>query len=197
MDDAKYIEVLSFHKRQPIFYEGEIGKCMYVIEEGRVGIVANYGLPTEKQLTELKAGDFFGEMGMVRGLRRSASAVALESFTRVAVITWDTLGNYFKSAPGKIVGIMQQMGRRIEELSTDYVGACGAVTALMEERDMLEKQRSALLKENKALSKELDKERARDSGLPVWQQIKDEEKNWQNPPFKKYIEEYQRYMNMR
>ncbi len=181
-----------YPKGRTVFREGDPGGCMYVVESGRIGIVAAYGKPEEKRLTELEEGGFFGEMGMVRGLPRSATAVSLDNETVVRMITWETLGSYFREEPSKIVLIMQQMGRRIEELSEDYVGACGAVTELMD-------QRSALLRENAEMYKELEqmKELAGvyDPGeRPTWRKLEGENSRHEDERFRRYMEEHRRYL---
>lgn len=119
-----------YQKGEIIFAEGDPGSCMYDLLRGRVGIYAAYGAENEKLLTELKAGTAFGEMAMVEGVPRSAFAVALEDGTEAAVVTWETLGSYFRERPSRVVVIMQQMSRRIRELTRDYLDACGAVTEL-------------------------------------------------------------------
>lgn len=189
-DQTAYIEQARYRKRQVIFSEGDVGSCMYAVDEGRVGIVADYGKPTEKLLTEIPVGAFFGEMGMVRGLPRSATAVALESDTLVSIVTWDTLGLYFKQSPAKVVGIMQQMAHRIGSLSTDYMGACGAVNELSRRCD-------ALADENRRLHKELAHRPAREErapDMPIWDKVSGESEEEQNARFKRYVNEYQNYL---
>ncbi len=189
-DRTNYIETLRFRKRQVIFREGETGSCLFAVDEGRVGIYADYEKPSQRLLTEIPVGSFFGEMGMVRGLPRSATAVALESDTVVSAITWDTLGLYFKQSPAKIIGIMQQMAQRIETLSTDYMGACGAVESLSRRCD-------ALTDENRRLHRELARLLPRETPvqeMPVWQSIEGESAEEQDARFQKYILEYQHYL---
>ena len=193
MDEQKnYIETQLFRKRQVIFREGDMESCMYVVDEGRVAIVANYGEPGEKVLTEIDAGGFFGEMGMVRGFPRSATAIALESDTRISTVTWETLSFYFKQSPAKVVGIMQQMSHRIESLSIDFINACGAV-------EELSRRCTALMDENKRLrrgQKQGNETRPAGTGEPLWQCIPGEEPEEQDECFKRYIEEYMNYKNM-
>ncbi|MBO4914801.1 MAG: cyclic nucleotide-binding domain-containing protein [Oscillospiraceae bacterium] len=191
MDDGiAYIEETRFRKKELIFREGEIGNCMFEVERGLVGIFIDYGKPTEKKLTEIPVGSFFGEMGMVRGFPRSASAVALESDTIVSTITWETLGLYFKQSPSKIIGIMQQMGQRIQSLSHDYMGACSAVesltdrcNSLSDENRMLHRELSRLLPHGPAAQEK-----------PVWHSINGESEEAENARFQRYILEYQNYL---
>lgn len=59
-----------------IFLEGDTGDKCYVIEEGEVRIskyVPNVG---EEALTLLRQGSFFGEMSLIDGATRSATAIA-------------------------------------------------------------------------------------------------------------------------
>ena len=75
---------LLFTKKKVLFKEGEIifkeddESCreMYIIDSGRVNIVKKVG-DTEATLTTLDEGNFFGEMSLITGNKRSASAIAL------------------------------------------------------------------------------------------------------------------------
>ncbi|MBR4544662.1 MAG: cyclic nucleotide-binding domain-containing protein [Oscillibacter sp.] len=123
-----------------IFLEGTVSTCMYFIHYGKVGIYAHYGTKDQKLLTTLEAGRFFGEMGMVRGFPRSATAVSMAYGTDVATVTWDTLTEYFHTEPVKVVLLMQQMAARIGELSDDYIGACGEITRMVHEQAQMEQE---------------------------------------------------------
>jgi EAL domain-containing protein (putative c-di-GMP-specific phosphodiesterase class I) len=69
----------------PIFREGEPGDCAYVIERGRVEISSlRNGRPV--RLAVLDESDLFGEMALVDGEVRSATATAVEE-TEVVVLT--------------------------------------------------------------------------------------------------------------
>ena len=137
-------EVISFKKNEVIFKEGDMANCMYDIHFGSVGIFAGYGTENEKKLTELKADDFFGEMGMIEGYPRSATAVALEDDTKVEVITAENFGLYFHQKPAKVLMIMQHMSQRIRGLTKDYLEACQAINETVENEDISEEKRSKL-----------------------------------------------------
>ena len=59
---------------------------MYVIQKGCVSILLDYGGVNETKLTELGSGQYFGEMGLLDHSSRSATAVALQDDTILAVI---------------------------------------------------------------------------------------------------------------
>ena len=77
---------LHFKEGDIIFKEqDEDAKEMYFIDSGRVKIVKKVG-DTEATLATLDEGDFFGEMSLISGNQRSATAIA---FTDCKVHTMD------------------------------------------------------------------------------------------------------------
>ena len=179
-----------FPQNGVIFLEGSRSMCMYFVHSGRVGIYSRYGTAEQKLLTALEPGSFFGEMGMVRGFPRSASAVALLPNTEVGVVTWETLGDYFRTEPAKVVGIMQQMADRIADLTNDYIGACGEITRLLDERSRLEERR---------LSQESSQPAPRrNSGAetnPKTERKTEKSQGNEDSRLKKYVDAYRRYEN--
>ncbi len=108
-----YKFIKEYNEGDIIFREGDESKCMYEVQKGKVDLYSNYGKPDQKKIAEVIPERFFGEMGMVEGLPRSATAVAATDFTSLAQISWDVLGLYFKKNPSRVVQIMQQMGDRL------------------------------------------------------------------------------------
>lgn len=198
-----FVEVRAFKKGETIFREGEPGGCAYEIQSGRVAIVAGYGTERETILTELNEGAIFGEMGMVRGYPRSATAVALDPRTDVSIITWESIGRYFKEKPGKIIQIMQQMGMRIEALSGDYMDACAVISDLVEQRDELiqeSKHRERVVAKLEEKLKRVgvsDGNEAEEHGVPVWKRLEGESLDEENKRFKKYLEAYRNFKKTR
>ena len=119
-------EIKKFKKNEIIFREGDSGNTMYDIRFGTVGIYAAYGTKEQKLLTKLESEEFFGEMGMIEGLPRSATAVALEN-TEVAVITNDNFSEYLSVKPAKAFEILKHTSYRLRQLSADYIEACAAM----------------------------------------------------------------------
>jgi len=75
----KIIHLRNYKKDEIIFYEGEPGVGMYIIESGTIGIYKDIEGAAKEELAVLKAGDFIGEMALLDDSPRSASAVALEN----------------------------------------------------------------------------------------------------------------------
>ena len=71
------METITYSKGKVLFREGDLALTMYVIKAGTVGVYTDYGTSFEKQIAVLEQGDFLGEMGMIEGLPRTATAVVL------------------------------------------------------------------------------------------------------------------------
>lgn len=68
------------HKREykagePVFYQGDPGLGMYIIQEGEVSIRIAEHEGEDKELAVLFEGDFFGELALLDESPRSASAI--------------------------------------------------------------------------------------------------------------------------
>ncbi len=116
----------QFKKGDVIFREGDNGESLFDITEGTVAIFTNYGTDSEQKLTELKKGQFFGEMAVIEAYPRSATAVA-EDDVRVVEVSSGQVGDYFKNQPEKIIDIMNHLGKRVSELSADYGEVCAII----------------------------------------------------------------------
>lgn len=116
----------EFKKGEIIFNEGDLQDYMFSLRYGSVGIYANYGKDNETLLTTVKPGDYFGEMGMIDNLPRSATAVALEQST-AALISDEKFADFFKEKPAKILSMLEYLSGRFRDLSKDYNEACDAL----------------------------------------------------------------------
>lgn len=122
-----------FNKGEVVFREGDMGTCFYQIEEGTAGVYLAYGTADEKKLTEMKPGQFFGEMAVIEAWPRSTTIVA-ESDLHTIEIGENELNDYFTEQPDRILALMKQLGGRIRELTNEY----DAVKAYIEEEKLPE-----------------------------------------------------------
>lgn len=83
MEEKKEYEK-TLKPAEVLFKEGDVGDEMYLIKSGRIKISKGGG-DIEKTLAFLKEGDFFGEMAVIDGSPRSATAVAVEE-TKLVII---------------------------------------------------------------------------------------------------------------
>lgn len=151
------MESKTFRKGEIIFRQGEESDCMYDILQGQVGIFSDYGTGAEKLLVKLETEQFFGEMGLIEGQPRSATAVAMTADTEVRVISQETFDTYFRERPGKVLMIMQHMSQRIRKLTKDYLAACQTVAESVEAEKAGKEKSSGLQARLKELSETCSK----------------------------------------
>lgn len=145
-------EFIEYKKKKIIFNEGDESDCMYGINTGSVGIYSKYGTTDEKLLTTLECGDYFGEMGIIENMPRSATAVALENCV-LKRMEFDDLGELMKEAPAKVYAIMQHTSSRIRSVTLDYVAACACLKEYVEaEEKGIEKSKELLNNMKKIVS---------------------------------------------
>ncbi|MDR1931737.1 MAG: cyclic nucleotide-binding domain-containing protein [Spirochaetales bacterium] len=100
-----------YPKNTMIFAESMQGKELYIIQKGSVKISKLVG-GTEVLLAILKIGDIFGEMSLIENKPRSASAVAYEDATLMAV-NKDNFARMVSSQPQIIARLTQLLSERI------------------------------------------------------------------------------------
>src|SRR5262249_30777189 len=68
---------VSFAAGEVILRQGEEGDSLYVLRRGRVRILLANEAGLSEQVAILEPGDFFGEMSLLTGAKRTATAVAV------------------------------------------------------------------------------------------------------------------------
>ena len=71
------LEPRTFLADEVILREGELGDALYLIGRGLVRVTIGGDGVTETELATLRSGDFFGEMALLTGNQRSATATAI------------------------------------------------------------------------------------------------------------------------
>lgn len=77
-DLEKIIHRRNYTADENIFFEGDPGVGMYIIQEGSVIINKTQDNGKKEKLAELKKGEFFGELALLDESPRSAAAQAIE-----------------------------------------------------------------------------------------------------------------------
>jgi uncharacterized membrane protein len=94
-----------------IFAQGDEGDAMYVIEEGAVDIVAGSG-KQKVTLTALFKQQYFGELSLLDGAPRSATATASRESLLLALDRDDFI-EFVKRRPEAALSIMHEVGERM------------------------------------------------------------------------------------
>jgi CRP/FNR family transcriptional regulator, cyclic AMP receptor protein len=95
----------------PVFAQGDEGDSMYLIQDGAVDIVAGSG-KQKVVLTSLFKLQYFGELSLLDGAPRSASAVASRD-TLLLALERDDFVEFIKKRPEAAIAIMHEVGERI------------------------------------------------------------------------------------
>lgn len=117
--DLLYTRKKVHFKEGDVIFKEDEEDCneMYIIDSGRVNIVKKVG-GTDVTLTTLDEEDFFGEMSLINGSKRSASAVAQ---TKCKINTMDK--ETFEFNLSKDINFMRQiletLAHRLEATDTN------------------------------------------------------------------------------
>ncbi|MDO4797872.1 MAG: cyclic nucleotide-binding domain-containing protein [Coriobacteriales bacterium] len=114
----------NYKKGETIFWEGDPGNCMYLVRWGSVGVFLNYATSKQKQLTTLRAGDYFGEMGLIDGEARSATVVVLERGTILERIGEDEFAEFLQTNPAMVHDILTQLCHKLRHATKEYLDVC-------------------------------------------------------------------------
>jgi CRP/FNR family transcriptional regulator, cyclic AMP receptor protein len=95
-----------------LFRKGEPGGAMYLIEGGRVRIHLHDDDGQEVTLAELAAGDFFGEMAILDGKPRSATATVTED-ARLAVLSREGFHAFVGRTPQVALSMLAAVTNRL------------------------------------------------------------------------------------
>ncbi|HEV2914741.1 MAG TPA: DUF1003 domain-containing protein [Pyrinomonadaceae bacterium] len=98
----------------PLFDAGDTGDAMYLIESGRVRIHVRDTSGHDVTLAELAGGDFFGEMAILDGKPRSASATVIEP-ARLAVLSRDDFLSFVRRNPDVALKMLSAITNRLRE----------------------------------------------------------------------------------
>ncbi len=107
-----------------IIRQGEVGNCMYAIQEGQVEIFLQEG-DKEVQLTVLKEGAFFGEMALIDHEVRTASVRAI-GLVRVITIDKKNFLRNIHENPIIALRLAEVLSQRIRELNAEISRLKGA-----------------------------------------------------------------------
>jgi len=95
-----------------IFEEGSAGRELFVVLEGKVEIAKIDG-GTKTVILTLGKGEFFGEMAVIDGSSRSATAIAASPDTRVMRINHARFVYLVSQQPAFALMIMDALSKRL------------------------------------------------------------------------------------
>ena len=105
---------VSFKAGDTIFFEREPGDALYVVDSGAVRVWVRDKDANEVTLSELKPGDFFGEMSVLDGGWRSASATAVVD-TTLHCLRREDFQDFLVEHPQAAVEVIRGIGARLRQ----------------------------------------------------------------------------------
>jgi CRP/FNR family cyclic AMP-dependent transcriptional regulator len=119
---------------ETIFSQGDEGDAMYIIREGAVEIVTG----RDKQrvtLASLFGGQYFGELSLLDGAPRSATALALKA-TELFALEREDFVEFVRKRPEASLSIMHEIGERIRA-TNELMSLTVSRNVLEEEEDKI------------------------------------------------------------
>jgi CRP/FNR family cyclic AMP-dependent transcriptional regulator len=113
----------AYRRGQLVFHEGDLGDALFVIVDGLVKVFVTSEEGDEMVLVTLRQPETFGELSLIDGGARSASAEALEQ-TSLLVLTRATLIELMSSNRALTESLLRSLGgvvRRLTEQASDLV----------------------------------------------------------------------------
>jgi CRP/FNR family cyclic AMP-dependent transcriptional regulator len=111
----------QFRDGEAIFQQGDPGQMLYLVESGQVRIYVQDEEGQEISVTLCGPGDLFGELAVIDGLPRSASAVAMNS-TVVYILSRDRFREHMRRSPQLALNFMKMLSVRVR-YSTQQVSS--------------------------------------------------------------------------
>ena len=106
----------TYQPGEDIVTEGEVGDCMYVIQEGTADVIRTEGgVPTV--VDTIRAGDLFGEMAIVEQTVRSSTVRARDAL-RAITIDRKTFLRRIQEDPSLAMSVLEVMCHRVRNLDT-------------------------------------------------------------------------------
>lgn len=106
---ANSVHERTFEPGTSIVSEGEPGQGFYLIVSGRARVQRG-----DRIIRTLEPGDYFGELALLRNQPRSATVVAADRTTCLALTRWDFKG-LLEATPTIAVHLLETISARLDD----------------------------------------------------------------------------------
>jgi CRP-like cAMP-binding protein len=113
---ARSLRIRHFRRGEVLFHEGDPGDALFIVASGAVKVVVPSEEGEEAILATLKRGDFLGELALLDGAPRSASAIALEA-TDALTLPRDQFRALADAEPAIRGALLEAMARELRRLT--------------------------------------------------------------------------------
>jgi len=109
----KFIKV--YRKSEVIFEENSSGNEMFIVYSGKVKLYTQPKTGRRTVLSVLRPGEHFGEMALIDGSPRSATAVAMQDNTKLVILDKAKFLYLVQQQPEFAFAMMETLSQRIRE----------------------------------------------------------------------------------
>ena len=118
--DAGGVKTLRVAAGEVIFQEGDAGDGMYVVDGGCVDIMIGANGAEPRVLSRIGPGGIFGEMAIIDGRPRSATARA-DGGSTLRFVPIDDVHRVFSQSPDLMFSLMRDFSNRMRESNARHV----------------------------------------------------------------------------
>jgi CRP/FNR family transcriptional regulator, cyclic AMP receptor protein len=119
---ARIAEEMSLAAGAPIFSSGDAATALYLIKDGSVRLAVTSSSGKSIDVATLGSGSHFGEMALIDGAKRSATAVTLEP-TSMVRFDYDKVTSLLERHPETAAKLYRSLARflcnRLRQTTTD------------------------------------------------------------------------------
>jgi uncharacterized membrane protein len=101
-------------KSEVLFRKGDVGSSMFIVEDGAVEIcVLSEQDQEDIRVSTINRGGFFGELALISGLPRTATARAIED-CRLLEMWREEFINFLSTRPVVAISMIDEIGKRLQ-----------------------------------------------------------------------------------
>ena len=147
------VEELSLEKNLKIYQKGDVvflknssGGEMYFIRSGKVSLLIDTEIGVNAELGPLEVGEHFGEMALIDGSPRSATAIAIEDNTELEVLERESFLSLIRQRPEFALEVMQKLSQRVRSGDVLYLEVIRGAMAPICPRNCLDKTMNTFIR---------------------------------------------------
>jgi CRP/FNR family cyclic AMP-dependent transcriptional regulator len=104
----------TIQKSEVLFRKGDVGSSMFIVEEGSIEICVQSAQDQEDiGVSTINRGGFFGELALISGLPRTASAKAMED-CRLLEMWREEFIEFLSTRPVVAISMIGEIGKRLQ-----------------------------------------------------------------------------------
>jgi CRP/FNR family transcriptional regulator, cyclic AMP receptor protein len=110
---SKHIHVRNYSKKTQIITEGDDSHCLYFVFSGKVKVYLDDDAGKEIIVNTHGEGEFFGELGLIQSIKRTASVVTTED-TRLGVMSETDFRDCLADEPEFALNLINNLVERLK-----------------------------------------------------------------------------------